>query len=385
MSGAPLVIVGTGLAGYTLAREFRKLDKDTPLVLVTSDDGGSYSKPMLSNALDKGKTADDLLMADARKMAADLDAEILTDTRATAIDTARQCVATSAGELDYRDLVLALGADPVRPPLDGDAAGQVLSVNDRQDYARFRAAVDGASHVAIIGAGLIGCEFANDLARAGIRSTVIDPAPLPLARLLPADVAESMRDALSGIGIGWCLGVTVEIVEQAASGLRLVLSDGTAIEADAALSAIGLAPRTRLAADAGIEVAHGIATNRLLQTSVAHVYALGDCAEVEGLWLPYVMPLMNGARALARTLTGEPTPVSYPAMPVVVKTPDFPVAVCPPPPQTACDWELERTDDGWRGLCRTPDGELTGFCVSQGRLAERPALAKQTVALLPDA
>ena len=73
---AKIIIIGTGLAGYTLARELRKRDQQADLLLITHDDGSSYSKPMLSNALDKGKTADTLVMADAEKMATDLNAEI---------------------------------------------------------------------------------------------------------------------------------------------------------------------------------------------------------------------------------------------------------------------------------------------------------------------
>ena len=92
-----------------------------------------------------------------------------------------------------------------------------------------------------------------------------------------------------------------------------------------------LRPRTSLAHEAGLAVNRGIVTNRLLATSAPNVHALGDCAEVDGHTLPYVMPIMQQARALAATLAGTPTPVLYPAMPVIVKTPACPTVVCPPP------------------------------------------------------
>ena len=185
---APILILGTGLAGYNLAREIRKLDKSVPLALVSRDDAPFYSKPMLSNALAGGKSAAALVMKTAERMAEELDARILPRRQVMAIDTAARQVSLDGGEvLAYRDLVLALGADPIRLPLDGDAAAEVLSVNDLDDFARFSARLDGARRVAILGGGLIGCEFANDLLARGIVPTVFDPSPWPLGRLLPAE------------------------------------------------------------------------------------------------------------------------------------------------------------------------------------------------------
>ncbi|MBS0330744.1 MAG: FAD-dependent oxidoreductase, partial [Proteobacteria bacterium] len=105
----PIVIVGSGLAGYTLLKEIRKRDTSTPVTLVTADDGAFYSKPNLSNALVAGRSAAALAGATAEKMAADQQATVLTHTRVTAIDTQNQRVHTGSGALDYGKLVLALG------------------------------------------------------------------------------------------------------------------------------------------------------------------------------------------------------------------------------------------------------------------------------------
>ena len=85
-SALPIVIIGTGLAGYTTARELRKLDSDTPMELVTDDDGYFYSKPMISNALGRDQQPLDLPTGDAAKMAADLNARVRTRTHVDAID-----------------------------------------------------------------------------------------------------------------------------------------------------------------------------------------------------------------------------------------------------------------------------------------------------------
>lgn len=105
----PVVIVGTGLAGYNLAREFRKLDGETPLLLISADDGRSYSKPMLSTGFAKDKDADGLSMAEPGAMAEQLKAQVRTHTRISGIDPGHKRLWIGEEQVPYRDLVLALG------------------------------------------------------------------------------------------------------------------------------------------------------------------------------------------------------------------------------------------------------------------------------------
>ena len=377
----PIVIVGSGLAGYTVARELRKLDKDTPLVVVSRDDATFYSKPMLSNALAAGKAPSDLATSSARQMAEQLGARILAHTEIASINTAGRVLQAGEETLRYAKLVLALGADPISVPLAGDAAGEVLRVNDLADYARFRAAIAGRKRVVLMGAGLIGCEFANDLAAAGYGVDVVDPAPRPLGRLLPEAGGERMQRALEALGVRFHFGRTARAVERSAAQLAVELSDGTRLAADAVLSAIGLKPRTALASKAGLKVNRGIVVDRFLATSAPDVYALGDCAEVEGHVLPYVLPIMQSARSLAKTLTGPPAAVSYPAMPVVVKTPALPAVVCPPA-GAAGDWRIEADDAGIEARFQDPGGTLQGFALLGAATARKSALAKELAPLL---
>ncbi|MBE0619105.1 MAG: FAD-dependent oxidoreductase [Burkholderiales bacterium] len=371
----PVVIVGSGLAGYTLARELRKLDSVTPLTILSRDDASFYSKPMLSNALASGKSAAQIASVSAQQMAAQLGANIIADIEVEAIDTASRTLRAGGAAIRYSKLVLALGADPIELPLEGDGASEVMRVNDLAAYARFRAAIEGKKTVALLGAGLIGCEFANDLATAGYSVRVVDLAPRPLGRLLPEAAAQRVQLALAAIGVVWHLGTTARAVSRTASGLRVELADGTAFAADAVLSAIGLRPRTQLAQCAGLKVQRGIVTDRLLQTSATDVYALGDCAEVDGQSLPYVLPLMQAARALAKTLAGTATPVVYPAMPVVVKTPAMPVVVCPPPAFPG-SWKLQQEAGGIEARFEDQNGKLLGFALVGAATARKQALTK---------
>jgi rubredoxin---NAD+ reductase len=373
----PITIIGTGLAGYTVAREFRKLDKETPLRLITDDEGHFYSKPMLSNAFAQKKTPESLVTITVNKMAEQLNAEILTHTAITKIDPAEHAVYAGEQRLDYSQLVLAWGAEPIRLPLAGSGADKVLSVNTLIEYAEFRAALEEGKRVVIMGAGLIGCEFANDLQPAGFSVTLIDLAPQALGRLVPSEVSQAVQDALEELGITLHFGKAVNSVDQTENGYRLTLTDDSIVEADVVLSAIGLRPRTTLAAEAGLSVERGIVVDRYLKTSAEDIYALGDCIEIEKLVLPFVMPLMNAGRAIAKTLAGEETLVNYPAMPVVVKTPACPMVVSPPAPGLEGEWEIEAEGKDVKALFYTPTKQLGGFVLTGAKAVEKAALTKE--------
>ncbi|MCM0613518.1 FAD-dependent oxidoreductase [Marinobacter sediminum] len=374
---APIVIVGTGLSGYSLAREIRKHDKATPIVMVTADDGVSYSKPMLSTGFTKAKDADGLAQASTDTMADQLGVQLRTFTTVTGIDPEAHELILGDDRLGYSKLVLAWGADVIRLSLAGDGQEHVFSINDLMDYRAFRKALAEGKRVAIMGAGLIGCEFANDLRNGDYEVDVIAPSDVVMPGLLPAVAANAVQEELENLGVHFHLETVVERIDRAGQGVRLTLANGEAVEADLVISAVGLRPRTGLAEAAGIETGRGIAVNRALETSARDIYAMGDCAEVDGNVLLYVLPLMACARSLAKTLTGERTEVSYGTMPVMIKTPCCPTAVCPPPPDVAGDWEVEQDGTDVKALFRSKEGKILGFAVTGRFAVEKQALSKE--------
>lgn len=387
----PIVIVGSGMAGYTLAREFRKLNPEHDLVMICADDGVNYAKPTLSNALVGNKAPEQIALGDAAKMAAQLNMQIHTLTTVESIDAeAHRLTLLHAGEkreLDYSKLILAVGANPIRLPIEGDAAKDIYAVNSLIDYRAFRECLAQRQHkrVLIIGAGLIGCEFANDLQNTGHEVTVVDLAPQPLGRLLPSHTAQSFQEKLQAAGIQFVLGTTVQRIDPInADDYQVTLANGQQFVVDIILSAVGLQPNLGLAQVAQINTSRGIAVDTLLQTNVADIYAIGDCAEVQGMLLPYVMPIMQQARALAKTLAGESTAVHYPAMPVAVKTPAAPLTVLPVPVGVDVTWETEQFEDGMLAKAVDDAGTLRGF-VLLGQTAgkQRLALAKLVPDLIP--
>ncbi|MEJ2620643.1 MAG: FAD-dependent oxidoreductase [Candidatus Thiodiazotropha sp.] len=379
-----ILILGSGLAGYSLAREIRAIDENVELQMITADAGDFYSKPMLSTGLAQGKQSHQMINATAETMAERLKMTIDTDGRATGIDCQRNRLITARGEYGYSALVLALGAKPIIPAMRGDAEHQRITVNSLYDYHNFREQLPAPpAHIAIIGPGLIGCEFANDLLSQGYRVSLIGPDPHPISTLLPAVTGKALQVAMTEAGARWHLQQTAAVMNQHDQGYRLTLTDATTIDCDLVLSAVGLLPEMALATEAGLQTARGIVTDRRLSTSDDHIFALGDCAEVAGFNLPYVMPIMNCARALAKTLTGEPTEVVYPAMPVVIKTPLHPIVIAPPQRGAPGDWQNQQDKQGTECLFNDPQGQLCGFVLSGNHVVHKQTLTKQLPPLLP--
>jgi rubredoxin-NAD+ reductase len=341
---------------------------------------------MLSTGYTKDMSTDDLAQLDAGSMGRMLKASVWTMTKVAAIDTANQLVRVGDAQtaVHYGKLVLALGADVIRPPIGGDAQDKVYSVNDLLDYDDFRTAMskNAVKKVCLIGAGLIGCEYTNDLINGGFETETVDPLGHCLPTLLPEPAGRAVQAGLESKGAKFHFGPLVTSVNNAGEGVAVSLNNGETISADLVVSAVGVRPRVDLAQASGIDTNRGIVTNRLLETSAPNVYAMGDCAEVNGHVLVYVAPLMAQARALARTLSGEPTEVSYPAMPVTIKTPACPVTVAPPPQGASGEWSFEIDGNSVKGEFRDPAGQLLGFALTGEATRHKMTLQKELPAIM---
>ena len=432
----PVIIIGSGMAGYTLARELRKLTTSLPIVMVCQDSGDSYAKPTLSNAYAQNKLADSIANASAAKMAETLNLTLLNFHQVTDINADEQFIVVrslvneaSQTTLAYRDLVLATGAHSRLLPNLAVNNQTIFAVNHLDEYKSFQQRLNTLKSqksapvkVAIIGAGLIGCEFANDLIgqntgnqTADITVAVFDKAARPLAQQLPSQAGIMLQDALTQSGVTFYLGTDITSITTNVN-TNIDTSDNATVtisfdrdkqsqtfEADIVLIAIGLVANTDLAASANIAIAssqhinptithlprtvqQGIKVDAYLATSAKHIYAIGDCANVMGSYMPYVMPLMNQAKALAKTLADPnmaPTKVAYPAMPVAIKTPSLPLVVLPVSGQYSDDqlyWQTTQTTDGMVMTAHPKDdsNSILGFVLAGKEAAkQRLTLTKQ--------
>ena len=420
------------MAGYTLARELRKLTTSLPIVMVCQDSGDSYAKPTLSNAYAQNKLADSIANASAAKMAETLNLTLLNFHQVTDINADEQVIVVrslvneaSQTTLAYRDLVLATGAHSRLLPNLAVNHQTIFAVNHLDEYKSFQQRLNTLKSqksapvkVAIIGAGLIGCEFANDLIgqntgnqTADITVAVFDKAARPLAQQLPSEAGIMLQDALTQSGVAFYLGTDITSITtniDTSDNATVTISfdkdkQSQTFEADIVLIAIGLVANTDLAASANIAIAssqhinptithlprtvqQGIKVDAYLATSAKHIYAIGDCANVMGSYMPYVMPLMNQAKALAKTLADPnmaPTKVAYPAMPVAIKTPSLPLVVLPVSGQYSDDqlyWQTTPTTDGMVMTAHPKDdsNSILGFVLAGKEAAkQRLTLTKQ--------
>ena len=190
---------------------------------------------------------------------------------------------------------------------------------------------------------------------------------------MPPQAGQAIIDTLRDQGAHFVGGTTATAIEVLPEGGYLVsLENGEQYPADLILSAIGLRPNLELAKKAGLETNKGICTNRLLQTSDLDVYATGDCAEIAGTLLQFVMPLMHQSRSLGPTLTGTPTPLVYPCMPVSVKASCGVTVVIP---QESGTWQVEGTSPDFKAICTNESGDVVGWALTGSRTTERRDLS----------
>lgn len=374
-----LTVIGTGLAGYMLAKEWRKLDQRTPLTLVTESQGDFYSKPLLSTALAAKKTAEQLAVNTAAEMAEQINATIITQAFVTGIDTANKTLRIRGKALPYERLVLACGAKPVCLSLDGDGSKDIFSVNNLEDYRKFRHWLLDKKKIAILGSGLVGCEFANDLLLAGFNVEIISIDEYPLATFVPRPIGETLQKAFTQKGGVWHLGSGARMVQRTKRGYRIELNNGDEVIADGVFSAVGLLPNLTLAQQAGLATNRGIVVNSQLTSSDSSIFALGDCAEVEGTIKQYVAPLLHCARVLASVLhTGEGK-VNYPVMPVGIKTTLCPIALAGCTSNLSGEWRYEGEDNHLRALFYDTANHLRGFVLSGDKTKEKQQHLKELI------
>jgi rubredoxin-NAD+ reductase len=346
--GEGVVIVGAGAAGWGVARELRDAGHAGPITLVTACDGAFYPKPTLSVALARGLAPAAIVARAGPAIAAELGVRLIAHAWAVELDIARRRLYTTRGTLRYAALVLATGSRARRPALRGAGAARLFAVNDLVAYTALRAAYAAAREralaqgraprLAIVGAGLVGCELADDFAGAGAEVALLERGGLPLAGRLDAATGTRLRDALAGRGVrfhGEAVIDAVGVPETAGaddSPVELLWRDDGGVHNerfDLGLIAAGIDPEVRLAARAGLRVDRGIVVDPASLGCGEGLWALGDCAQVGDRVGGTVEPILRQARTIAGAIMGRPQPYE-PRDPVwVVKTPSLPLTLRP--------------------------------------------------------
>jgi rubredoxin-NAD+ reductase len=383
-----IVIIGSGHAGLTLARELRMKDAECKITLLSKEAICAYYKPNLSKALSSGKTADQLILKTTDSISTDLDLHCISHVDVTDIDSTRlTCTFQSienktTHEIQYDKLVLAMGASPIRLPASVTKTDKILHINNLNDYRLFRDQLEAKQSVAIIGAGYIGCELASDLSSQGIKVSIIDRGAWPLSRAVPEALGSIIQEAMSSQqNISWYLGKTLEMIQEVDNKFIINLSSEMSLEADLVISAIGLQANTGLAKKIGAKTGLGIQVDAYSQTSLPNIYALGDCAEYQEKLLPFIAPITLAARLLARTLTDEASELILPANAVPVKISACPTVICPSSESRGI-WEVQGSGSDLEAHFLNEFGELTGFALTGSAISRKMELLKICKGLL---
>lgn len=364
-----LVILGGGMAAWGIIERIRQHKPDLPIVMVTQCHGDVYAKPQLSAAAARGQTPVDLVTASGKQQARRLNVNLIARTRVLGIDREQKRLITPRGGVPYHQLILALGAQQSKPTIQGDGADAIRQINDLASYQILRdnIDIDSGADIIILGAGLIGCEFADDLSSAGHRITLVDNAAYPLARLLPEEISGKLAERLAEKGVQFHLNTTLKSVtrhDDAPASLTAILENGTTLEVSTIISALGLKPNIHLPREAGLAVNKGILVDNQLRTSDPAIFALGDCIEYQATLLPYVKPLNQQADVLAQQLCNDQT-VTYQgeASTIIIKTPCWPLAVRVP--DEPGDWVEQDSDSGGMTFVYLNDHRcITGFALA---------------------
>ncbi|SNR82082.1 FAD-dependent oxidoreductase [Blastococcus mobilis] len=274
-----MVIVGAGLAGASAAEALRAEGFAGRIVLIGEEPELPYDRPPLSKGYLSGETPRAQVHLQDSAFYADHDIELLTGTRITDLDrNGGQLVVDTGERLGFDRLLLATGAVPRRLPVPGGDLAGVHYLRTLADADALRQDLRPGGHLVVVGAGWIGAEIAASARQQGMEVTVLDPAPVPLARVLGPEVGEFYRRLHAGHGVQLLMRTGVEAFRGTGRVQEVLTSDGRRIDAHAVVVGIGVQPRTELAERAGLIVDDGVVVDELLRTGDPRIFAAGDIA-----------------------------------------------------------------------------------------------------------
>ena len=281
-------------------------------MLVGAEDERPYERPPLSKDYLRGEVARETVYVHPEGFYAEHDIELRLGRTAEDLDTSARELTLDDGErLRYDRLLLATGAEPRRLTIPGGELEGVMYLRSVEDSDALRARLDRGGAVVVVGAGWIGAEVAASARQRGLDVTLIEPASVPLERVLGPEVGGIYRDIHADHGVQMLLGTGVERFEGGPAVERVRTTDGRALDCDFVVVGVGVQPRTVLAAQAGIAVENGILADAHLQTGAPGVFAAGDVANAHHPFYAQRIRVEHWANALnqgplaARTMLGH--------------------------------------------------------------------------------
>lgn len=374
---APLIIIGSGFAAYQLVKSLRRKNSIMQIQLFTADNGDEYNKPDLSHVFTRRQNVNDLISMTGEAFAAKYDIELFANIRVENINTQDHTITSANGNCyRYSRLVFATGARTFIPVLNGDAAGELVTLNSLEDYRAYQQRITNAKRILIMGGGLIGTELAMDLVTSGKEVQILEPSVHLMSNLMPHFVVTELEKQLRSDGVQIeCLDYATAI-EHDGTSLIVTTKKGIQYQADCVISAAGLVPNTDLAKIAGAQVSRGIVVDKQLKTSIADTYALGDCAEIDGKVLAFLQPIVLSVNTLTNVLLSDPTSLNIPALMIKIKTPNYPIQLGGHY-DLSSSWQVNFTEQGMIAKAYNQNQRMTGFVVTQDNLNQAFPLLRE--------
>jgi nitrite reductase (NADH) large subunit len=302
----PVVIVGNGPVGMHTARELLRRRPDIYLVIYGDEQHQPYNRVRLSSLLLGNSDWEELLD------------RIVTDERSrieerfgiavTAIDPQRNLLEDSSGRRhSYQTLVLATGSRPHIPNIPGISLPGVFTFRNLDDTSQLVARRARSHHTVVLGGGLLGMEVARGMQRGNTRVTLIEHADRLLGVQLDDRGSRQLKKRVAALGIDIIIGNGVKRVLGDARVEGVALLSGELLKCDTLIIAAGIRPRIELARQAGLAIGKGIRVGDTMQTSVANIYAVGECAEHRDRVYGLVAPGLEQAGVAACHITGQGT------------------------------------------------------------------------------
>ncbi len=271
-----IVIVGGGLAAARTAEQLRRSEYTGPVTIVSDEDHLPYDRPPLSKEVLRAET-DDVTLKPA-EFYEENDITMRLGNGARSVDTAAQTLTLADGsELSYDELIIATGLVPKRIPSFPDLEG-IHVLRSVDECFALREEAGSARRAVVVGAGFIGCEVAASLRGLGVKVVLVEPQPSPLTSVLGEQIGELVARLHRAEGVDVRCGVGVSEVSGGDRVQKVVLDDGTELDADLVVVGIGSRPATGWLDGSGIEVDNGVVCDDHGRASAPHVWAIGDVA-----------------------------------------------------------------------------------------------------------
>ena len=314
-----VLVAGCGAAGFSFARKLKELSSDAQITLVDKEGAGLYTKIRLPEYL-AGRLPLAKLTLGSPETIAKLGIKLISGAGVASLDLANSAAKLENGDVEsFETLVLASGADAANPCLKACGSTPVFTLRTLADANAIISACSSARKAIVIGGGLLGLEAAWALQARGLAVQIIECLPRLLPRQLDEIESSLLLKRFSALGFEILLGRQLQCASVEGGRKILRLDDGTALDADIVLVSAGIRPRVSLAVSAGLTVNRGIKVGTRLETSAKGVYAIGDCAELDGrIWGLWAAAKDQG-EALASILAGKQETFSSPVYDPVLK------------------------------------------------------------------